>query len=559
MRVTKSSKRQPDPPRRGALVQALAATLWLPQAGLIALAVSRLAGGQSEPWRDIAPLALGVLALGLLRAWLDGFGGRMVFRAARARLTALRAEAATALATRSPLDTARPASGLASSVIAEQAEALMPYWLRYTPAQFRTALLPPLILLAVLPVSWLSALILFIAGPLIPVFMALIGMKAKEASEARMVELGGMNAFLLDRLRGLETIRAFEATDRLATGLRAQAENLRERTMAVLRIAFLSSAVLELFAALGVALVAVQIGFTLLGPIEIGHWGSPMTLGEGLFVLLLAPAFFEPLRDLAAAWHDRAAGQAGLQALRNLAEPGLPLPGALDEPAPAPATTPALTIEHLRFTHAGAEAPVFEDFSLRLQPGERVALLGPSGSGKSTLLGLVAGLAPAEGVIALDGVALGEETAAAHRARLAWIGQQPHFFAGSLRANVSLGRPGIGAAATAEALAHAALPELALRQQEAMGEAGAGLSGGQALRLAIARALAHPEARLILADEPTAHLDRASAEAVTSALLTLAEGRGLLVATHDPALAARMDRVIHLGTPEAARQPELVA
>lgn len=532
------------------LLQTMAALLWLPQAGLLAFAVQQIADG--GPAQAALLPAGGVLALGLLRAALEMAGTRRAFREARSILSALRAKAAAALAARSPLDGARPAAGLAASVIAEQAEAVLPYLTRFRPIRLRATILPLAILAAILPISWLAALVLLAAAPLIPLFMALIGLRAREASEAQMLELGSMNGFLLDRLRGLATIRALDAVEITARRLRAAADALRMRSMAVLRIAFLSSAVLELFAALGVAMVAVHIGFHLLGQLPFGTWGARLSLGEGLFVLLLAPAFFEPLRDMAAAWHDRAAGEAALAALESLAEPGLPLPGALAVPASEAlrSKAPGLTIEGLGFRHAGAAAPVFKSMDLAIAPGERVALLGPSGAGKSTLLALIAGLAPAEaGGIAIGGIPLTAATAPALRTRMAWVGQRPHLFAGTMRSNIALGRPGIGPAETAAAARAAAFGAmLGDAGRRPVGEGGAGLSGGEALRLALSRAFADPCVDLILADEPTAHLDAATAAEVTDGLLALAAGRTLIVATHDPVLAARLDRVVPLET-----------
>ena len=533
----------------GGLLQTGAALLWLPQAALLAYAVQTFADGGP---RSVAPVAATVLLLGILRAWLDAAGARLAFRTARNALSGLRARGAVALAARSPLDAGRPASGLAADVTAEQAEAVVPYLARFRPTRLRAAVLPLVITAAVLPYSWVAALVMLVAAPLIPVFMALIGWRAKAASEAQMVELGDMNGFLLDRLRGLATIRALDAVDGTARRLRRNAETLRLRTMAVLRIAFLSSAVLELFAALGVAMVAVYVGFHLLGQLDFGTWGGRLSLGEGLFVLLLAPSFFEPLRDLSAVWHDRAAGEAALQALESLAAEGVRLPGAVNGPAhPPPRRSPApeVRIEKLGFRHGGSDVPVLTDFGLFVAPGEKVALLGSSGSGKSTLLALIAGLAPVgDGRITIDGTPLTEETASALRTRMAWIGQQTHVFAGSVHANVALGRPETGAAEVEGALRFAALDQIAGERRVApLGENGAGLSGGEILRLALARAAANDAAGLVLADEPTAHLDKVTAAEVTKRLLRLATGRTLIVATHDPVLAGRMDRVVRLG------------
>lgn len=535
--------------RAALLMQTAGALLWLPQAGLIAFVIGRLAEGGGL--REALLPAAGVLALGVARATLEALGGRKAFLAARASLSRCREQAAAALAAGSPLDRARPTSGLAASVITEQAEALVPYLARFRPARFKATIVPLVILCAVLPLSWVAALVLLLAAPLIPIFMALIGWRAKAASEAQLAETGSLNAFLLDRLRGLATIRALDAVDATALRLRANAEDLRARTMAVLRIAFLSSAVLELFSALGVAMVAVYVGFHLLDALPFGAWGEKLGLGEGIFILLLAPAFFEPLRELSSVWHDRAAGQAAIAALDGLSRGGLALVGGVQADRDAGTDRGGavdLWIEGLCFRHAGTDDPVLDGFDLRLAAGEHVAILGPSGSGKSTLLALVAGLAPADsGEISIDDTRLGPESAARLRRRMAWIGQRPHLFAGTLAGNVALGRPEPGAAGIADALRMAALDGLvAIRPGASIGEGGAGLSGGEGLRLALARGAANPQTGLILADEPTAHLDAGTAREITERLLAFAAGRTLLVATHDPVLAARMDRVIRL-------------
>lgn len=544
-----SLKRLAPPPRVASLVQGAAALLWLPQAALLAWAIDGLAGG--EGMRAVLWPALGIVLLGLLRAVCEAWGMRRVFSAARAALSALRAQAAAALAAHSPLDRARPASGLAASTIAEQAEAVVPYLVRYAPARWRAAVVPLLILPLVAAYSWVAAVILLVAAPLIPLFMAIVGWQARAASEAHMVEAGGMHAFLLDRLRGLASLRALGAIDATALRLGEAAQGLRRRTMAVLRIAFLSSAVLELFSALGVAMVAAYVGFHLLGTFEFGTWGRRLSLGEGLFVLLLAPAFFEPLRELSAVWHDRAAGEAALAALDRLeqGETVLPgantgLPGAARGAAGAP---PSVQLRGVHLSHAGG-GTVFEGRDLRIAAGEHVALMGASGSGKTTLLSLIAGLLPArQGQVVVGGVLLSDRTATALRRRMGWMGQRPHVFAGSVETNVALGRDGVQPAQVGAAMRFAALDAVAQAHPRAsLGEGGRGLSGGEAARLALARLAVNPEADLLLVDEPTAHLDSATAAHVAESLIALAQGKTLIVATHDPVLAARMDRVISL-------------
>jgi len=541
------AKRNPALTRAG-LTQTAAALIWVPQAALIARAVGAMAGGGGV--RAVLPFALAVLALGIARAGLDALGARMAFRAARRELSGVREKAIAALGRHSPIDRDRPASGFAASLIAEQAETVVPYLARFQPARMKAGVLPFVLFLCVLPVSWLAAAVLLAAAPLIPIFMALIGIRASAASEKHLKESGTLNAFLLDRLRGIATIRAFDAVEATALRLRAEAASLRQKTMAVLKIAFLSSAVLELFSALGVAAVAVYVGFSLLGAIAFGSWGVPLSLAEGLFILLVAPAFFEPLRELSAVWHDRAAGQAALTALDAISAPPVALLGA-DEAGPRKAATTGaadIRIERLRFRHAPQERAVFDNFGLSIAPGEHVALLGASGRGKTTLLSLIAGLAPHEaGTIRIGGERLDGQSASALRGRMAWIGQRPHIFAGTLTGNITLGRPTVTAPAVTAAIDELRLGAVAAAQgPRPVGEAGLGLSGGEALRLALARIAAAGSADIILADEPTAHLDAETAADVTDALLALAKGRTLVVATHDPWLAARMHRIIDL-------------
>lgn len=538
-------------PHVGGVVQGAAALFWLPQAALLAMAAQGLASGRG--FAAVIWPAGAILLLGLLRAGCEAWGARRTFARARARLTALREQTATALAGSSPLDRSRAPSGLAASVLAEQAEALVPYLVRYQPARWRATVVPIFVLCAVAAFSWVAALVLLFAAPLIPVFMAIVGWRAKAASEAQMVEMGGMNAFLLDRLRGLATLRALDAVETTAQRLGDAAQSLRRRTMAVLRIAFLSSAVLELFSALGVAMVAAYVGFHLLGSLGFGAWGRTLSLGEGLFVLLLAPAFFEPLRELSAVWHDRAAGEAALEALDRLQRNDLPLPGAnasLTRAATGvPGGAPAIAIHNLHFSWPGEQQEVFEGYELRIAAGEHIALMGPSGSGKTALLSILAGLVPAtRGEISIGGVALTDHTVAALRQRMAWMGQAPHVFAGSVETNVALGRVGVDTPQVAEAMRFASLEAVTQAHPGVtLGEGGHGLSGGEAVRLALARVAVHPHADLLLVDEPTAHLDTETAERVADALVALARGKTLVVATHDPVLAARMDRAANLG------------
>ncbi|QIL83684.1 thiol reductant ABC exporter subunit CydD [Diaphorobacter sp. HDW4A] len=545
------------------MLQMLAALLWLPQAWWIAQAVQVMAAGgvslasasssaqAGGVLAQVLPLVLGVLAVGVLRAVLDGAGVLRAQMVAREQLSRLRGQVIHAIAKASPMDRAQAPSGQVASAMAEQAEAIVPWLSRYQTAMFKVRCVPLVFALAVGYFSWVAAFILLIAAPLIPVFMAIVGWRARSASEEQMVEIGGMNGFLLDRLRGLSTLRALGAIDATVERLRAHAESLRERTMRVLRIAFLSSAVLELFSALGVAMVAVYVGFHLLGTLHFGAWGGKLELSQALFVLMLAPAFFDPLRELSAVWHDKASGEAALKTLDDVQRQAVAVVG-VEHGAKSLREQPSrcavsVEIDALQVGVPG-HAVAIAELNLHVAAGEHVALWAPSGAGKSVLLAQLAGLIASErGSIYIDGEALGEDTASALRSRMAWMGQQTHVFASSVQRNVVLGRAAVSADAVIRAVELAALAQMfADHPVASLGEGGSGLSGGEVVRLALARLAVNEQAGLLLVDEPTAHLDPETSEQVTEGLLQIAKGRTLIVATHDPRLALRMDRVIRL-------------
>ncbi|MEZ5755564.1 MAG: ATP-binding cassette domain-containing protein [Paracoccaceae bacterium] len=523
--------------RRAAMLSVLAGLVWPLQAAVVAWAIGALLEGQSPSSLGVA---LAFAGLGVIRAVL----GMMAEGAAQAAAEAVVAQARAGMVAEEAQrmeDSALGGAGALSALAGEKLDLLAPHLVRFAPARARAMMLPPVLLMLAFWHSWAVGVILLVAGPLIPVFMALVGMAAKEASARQMAEIGTLNDFLVERLSALVDIRLLGAGPVVQAGFSQQAADLRRRTMAVLGVAFLSSTVLELFAAIGVAMVAVYVGFALLGALDFGSWGAALSPGAGIFLLLLAPEFFQPLRDLSAAWHDKAAALAVMEEHAAWAAVGgvrLPGTGGPAMPLPGPAGLSLLGC----VTPSGRAIP-----DIVVQPGERVALVGPSGSGKTSALRLMAGLAlPVQGRITVAGQALSAETADGWRARLGWMPQSPHFLTGSLRANLTLGRPGDPAAALRAAAVDEVVSALPRGLDTRLGETGAGLSGGEARRITLARAvLAGPD--ILLADEPTADLDAETARAVTEGLLAqAARGATLIVATHDPALAARMDRIIHL-------------
>jgi ATP-binding cassette subfamily C protein CydD len=302
--------------------------------------------------------------------------------------------------------------------------------------------------------------------------------------------------------------------------------------------------VLEFFAALGVAGVALYVGLTFIDYLKLR--ATPLSLELGLFLLLMAPEVYNPLRLLAAHYHDRAAAKAAIGEIEAQLGPLPEAAAALSDAPPATNTgAPGLTLTGLTLRTPDSARVVLGDTELAVTPGEHVAILGPSGVGKSTLLEAIARLRPHEGAITLDHRPLAEWSEAELRARVTMLGQKPRIFAGSMADNIALARPCAAVAEIRRAaeLAHVAAFADALPEglETQLGEGGLGLSGGQAQRIALARIYLR-DAGLILLDEPTAHLDALLEQAVIDDLKAYARGRTLIIATHSLAVASRMDR-----------------
>ncbi|WP_251978200.1 thiol reductant ABC exporter subunit CydD [Salinicola avicenniae] len=430
----------------------------------------------------------------------------------------------------------RHTAGLASQLV-DQVEALDGYYARFLPQMVLAAAIPMLYLVVVLWLNWLAGIWLLIAAPLIPLFMALIGMGAQRLNEAQFQAVTRLSGHFLDRVRGIATLQLFGLAARSTAEVADVADDYRRRSLKTLRVAFLSSAVLEFFAAVSVAVVAIYIGFGLLGFIDYGP-ADELTLFSGLLILMLAPEFFQPLRALSQHYHDRASALGAAEGLLVLLD-GTPVEGG-DERASAVATNSLapgeIALEAIELEHEG-RGQVLGPVALHVSPGEVVALVGPSGSGKSSLLQLIAGFAaPSAGR-----VEVGADTA------IAWLDQRPLLIQGSVAENLRLVAPAASDAELERALCHAGLGAwLAAAPagiHTALGERGVGMSGGEAQRLALARVFLSP-AHLVLLDEPTAALDPKTEQLVIEGLRRLAaEGRTLLVATHHPAIMGMAGRL----------------
>ncbi len=509
------------------------------QMGLMAWLVHALlidAAPAHSLWPTMAALLLAVL-LRVLAAAVQERLGQLASAKVRQQV---RGELSALWARLGPVRLAALPSASLTNQWVEQVDALDGYYARYLPQQWLAALVPLMLVALVFWLDWLAALFLLLAAPLIPLFMALVGMHAERISQRHVLQAGRMAGQFLDRVRNLTSLQLFGQVERSVSRIEEATQAYRKVTMETLRVAFLSSAVLEFFASVAIAVVAMYIGFGLLGYISYGPSPS-LTLFSGLFILLLAPEFFQPLRSLAQHYHDRAAALAAADALAELEALGSTIPELTAQQPGGDAN--GITVQNLQLGYVG-RGLILRDVNLSIKAGEVVALVGPSGSGKSSLLHCLAGfIQPDAGHISLFGRPPGEQP-------LAWMGQRPFLIKGSWADNLRLTAPHADAAALQRALAAVGLSKLLAAQPQGLDslldESGRGLSGGQAQRLALARVWLN-DAVLVLLDEPTASLDEESEADVVKALQALAAaGRTVVIATHHPALMHMADRVVRL-------------
>lgn len=510
----------------------LAATLViadvLPATGFalgLAMAIGALQpdGGSPVPWLALAGISLalrGLLAqLVILTA---GQGAAVVKRRVRGDLL-------------TQLFAGRRPSGDAMTAVVDGVESLDGYYARFNPARLAAAVAPVLIIGGCAVASPVAAGILTLTLIPFAVGMILTGTAAAAESRRQFLALERLSGLFLDRIRALPTLLAFQAEARTTREIARAADELEKRTGRVLKIAFLSSGVLEFFSALSVALVAVYCGFNLLHllPFPVPE---TLTLSRAFFVLAMAPEVYAPMRRLAAAYHERQAAEA---AAVTLAAP-IPTPPARATGVTVPATAPALRFRGVTITYDDGTSPV-RDFDLDVPAGAIVALVGPSGSGKSSLLHLLLGLAPlAGGEVEVDDLRL--SAAGSFTDRVSWASQAPVVVPGSLGENIALAARG---ASRQRLQAVATLAGLNGDLDRVLDEGGGGLSGGERRRLGLARALLKP-APILLLDEPTANLDAASEAVLLPVIRAAARGRTTLIATHSAAVEALADVVVRL-------------
>jgi thiol reductant ABC exporter CydD subunit len=526
------------------------ALLVLFQATLLARVVARSFSGASlaDVQRDLVLLALVFAGRGFL-AWGFELTGRL---AAGRVLSQLRLELVERRLRHEPTALDGAEGGEIAAAAVQGIGALEAYFARLLPQLVLAAVVPLAVIAWIVPIDVTSALLMLLTLPLVPIFMVLVGRYTERETHARWRALSLLATHFLDVVRGLPTLRAFNRGSAQAAAIADTSERYRRATMRTLRIAFLSGAVLELAATLGIALVAVTVG------VRLADGG--IGFQAALTVLLLAPELYLPLRNLAAQYHASADGLAVADRLVTLSTGSTSVVGRGAPPSPREAV---VRMEGVSFAYPAREGLVLDSVDLELRPGETVLLVGQSGSGKSTLASLLLGLLqPATGRVTIGDIVLAACDPTAWRRSLAWVPQRPMLFRGTVADNIRLGDAGADDASVAAAAKRAGADDFVRALPDGygtmVGDGGRPLSAGECQRVAVARAFLRDAAFVIL-DEPTANLDPQSAAAVSDAIERLGEGRTVLVIAHRPELFAHADRTIRLEAGRVVKASEVVA
>ena len=504
-----------------------------------------------EPVTGLAPYFIGLVIGFALRALILWIREKIGFKCGQLLRNIIRQQILDKIHQVGPATINNKPAGSWATIMLEQVENLHNFYARYLPQQALSAIVPMIILIAVFPLNWAAGLILMGTAPLIPIFMILVGKAAADSSQKNMDTLARLSGQFLDRLRGLETLRLFDRTSEQTRHI----EDFRETTMDVLKMAFLSSAVLEFFTSISIALMAVYFGFSYLGQVEFGSYGMPITLFIGFFCLILAPEFYQPLRDLGTYYHDRAAGIGAADAIVDFLEEDYLIAQGDSKAAFESQSAVEISGENVVVLSPQGK-PLTEALNFHIPAHSHIAIVGQSGAGKTSLINAILGFLPYEGSLKINGQELRNVDLAQWRKHIAWVGQNPLLLQGTIKENLLLGDIQASAQEIDQALALAQAKEFTdrLGLDAEIKEGGIGVSVGQAQRLAVARALLR-KGNLLLLDEPTASLDAQSENQVLQALQHISRQQTTVMITHriedlkqcDTILVMRHGQIIQQG------------
>ena len=486
---------------------------------------------QNVPRDELIPYFLGLIIGFGLRAIILWAREKIGFQSGQLLRNHIRQKILDKIHLVGPATINQKPAGSWASIMLEQVENLHNFYARFLPQQSLSAIVPVVILIAVFPLNWAAGLILMITAPLVPLFMIIVGIAAADNSQKNMDTLSRLSAQFLDRLRGLETLRLFNCTSEQTAHIENATEDFRETTMDVLKLAFLSSAVLEFFTSISIALMAVYFGFSYLGQIEFGTYNAPLTLFTGFFCLILAPEFYQPLRDLGAYYHDRAAGIGAADAIVDFLESDY-LTVHQNEKTISLESAVEISAENLVVLSTQGSA-LTKPLNFQIPANHNVALVGQSGAGKTSLMNVILGFLPYEGSLKINGQELRETNLADWRKHIAWVGQNPLLLQSTIEENLLLGDIQANNEEINQGLIRSQAKEFTdkLGLYHEIKDGGLGVSVGQAQRLAIARALLR-KGDLLLLDEPTASLDAQSENLVLHALNEASQHQTTLMITH---------------------------
>ena len=434
-------------------------------------------------------------------------------------------------------------AGSWATLLLEQVEDMQDFFARYLPQMSLSVLIPFIILIVVFPVNWAAGLIFLITAPLVPMFMALVGMKAADANRKNFKALQRLSGHFYDRLQSMTTIRLFDRTQAETEQLRGASEVFRTRTMDVLKIAFLSSAVLEFFTSISIAITAVYFGFSFIGELNFGYYGTSITLFSGLFILILAPEFYQPLRDLGTFYHAKQQAVGAAESIVEFLETDVSKVKSGDHILD--------DVKHIEITARDLEVfspegkRLVGPLSFTLDDQTTTALVGPSGAGKTSLINAILGFMPYQGSLTINGIELSQINHSSWRKQISWVGQNPLLLHGTIYENITLGQNDLSDDKVRAALENAFAAEFVDKHglEYAITDRSGGLSVGQAQRIALTRAMLQ-NGNFWLLDEPTASLDARSEQLVMKGLNSQIIDKTALMVTHQLAPLKSVQQIL---------------